>query len=238
MYSHSVDYFLKRSNLFNYFKRELSMFGILSKRSKLFFFISIVFLAIALALLPIMIIDRANPYRYSIGEFIIFGIIVICIKFSVREYEKNIKKVYPQYSSLIKRRSFNYNLDILMALRCDEIHKKLDVWDIDIAELDDYINYYISKSEETKNNRWYPVTLWAFFTFPVYSEYIGFLYTQAKNVQSSFYLLIGLIIAALLLFLFVFVVKILLDTFLLSDYKKYNDLAAVLKVINTITKVQ
>lgn len=236
------EYYSKRDSLYYYFNKELTMWNLLlDKRAKKYFVVSLFFIFLDIISLIYLIISRNETVKYktliSIVVFLFMVISLIFLSNSVKISNKYIRTKYPQLQIPVKMNTINYSKEALRVIRTNIIYNKLDVNDIKISDLNDYINYYETIGSTSKEKNWYPISLLAFIIFPIYSEYIGYLYSIANNLIGSLYLVSFLFFCSFFIFAFIFFSRNLITLFLLSEYEKSRSFVDILHTIKTFPSV-
>ncbi|MFK4168183.1 hypothetical protein ACI2LM_18215 [Paenibacillus lautus] len=232
-----------RDKLFTHFKAHMTARKLLLDRNAdKYLRYSVRFLIIAtLGLLigvPLFLI-----YMSAIYFIIIFLVVIFCFLMSLLFASKSVKasneyiiSKYPYYRNLIIKKPKTYSKEVLTALRCDEIYKNINTWEIKYIDIDDLIEYYDVKGEDLKNSKWYPITLWSLIIFPVYGEFIASLYSKTTTVIASSVLFLVLIFLGTILFWFINKFRLIISAFLLFESDNYKELVDILKIIKTFPK--
>lgn len=233
------EYYSKRDNLYYFFNKKLTMWELLmDKNAKKYYIISLLFLFFDIISIVYLIISRNETIKYktpiSIAVLLLMLISLFFLRKSVKASNKYIQTKYFQLDIRVKVFSLNYSKEALRIIRTDYIYKMLNVNDIKISDLNDYIMYYQTKGSLSKEKNWYPISLLIFIAFPIYSEYIGYLYSIAqKNIVGSLYLMFALLFLSFLLFVFIYLLRNLISLFLLSEYEKSRSFVDILHTIKT-----
>ena len=235
MSNKSIEYSIKRKILYDYFSKGLSSANlILDKYSKFSLILTFFFLVATL-------VDLALWVKF---KSVIFQIIYLTTNllslffaiFAVFLSGKYIKKEYPNYSPLFKKKSLiHFNDDVLNAIRRERVYKFIEGNNLlDLDEMLDYSDYFLQLHIETKATKWFPISLAGIVFFPVYGEYIGFIYSTASDLTTSIDKIALSIMIAFGLLIFVFIATMTLRILLLSKSDVYKRLADTLRISKSI----
>lgn len=216
--------------------RQTTIMGPAAKRIEVFGIITLIILILSIIVSTASILITGKETPDIIGTVFVFLVFVGigCFIGSTIASNIYIKRVYSNFSFLLRFSLFTFNKEALFVLQCDAVYKYIkSKGKMNKEQIDYLIAYYLEQSETLRKLRWLPIAIFSAFLFPLWNILLNKI---LKELNWSNWIAVSLVIVLILIPLVSFIVWIFrrnIEPVLFEKPNKYLQLAAILRALKS-----